>query len=394
MKPRCKHFGICGGCSWQDFSYEQQLQKKLDFVRDTLVREDKVLPKLIKPVVGMAEPWFYRNKAQLPVQRKNGKVIMGYFKPETHVICDMEECFIQHRAITMMAIELKKLLQEYEVSIYDETIKPAAEGELPVDQGLLRHVIIRRGETSKEMMLGFVSNGPKIPKILKVVNQLRKKFPNLVGVSLNHNPVVGNVIMGEENTLLWGRPSIIDQLGKYKFYLGLTSFYQNNSSQAEKAYEKVRDYAALTGKEQVWDLYSGIGTISLWVSSSARYVVGIEEVDDAVQNAAWNAEINKIPNVKFASGKVEKTIDFLSEDPKRLPNVVIMNPPRAGVNSLVLEKLMKLKPHKMIYVSCNPVTLARDLKKLASGGYITRAVQPFDFFPQTQHVENVVLITR
>jgi 23S rRNA (uracil1939-C5)-methyltransferase len=383
-KPRCKHFGICGGCALQNKSYEEQINQKMDFVRDTLKREAKVLPKQVKPVVGMAEPWFYRNKAQLPVHIQHGKYVMGYFRSESHIVCDMEECWIQHRAITMVALQLKKLLAENKISVYDEQTQ----------QGALRHVIIRRGETSKEILLGFVSNIPKIPGLNKVIKEIRKKFPNLVSVVLNYNPTVGNVIMGDENFVLWGRDSIIDQLGKLKFSLGLSSFYQANSLQAEKAYDEVKKLAALSGREQVWDLYCGIGTISMWVCSSARFVLGIEEVEEAVQNAAWNAEMNKIPNVKFASGKVEELIDQLSEDKKRLPNVVIMNPPRSGVKLEVLEKIVNLGPKKIIYVSCNPVTLGRDLRTLIAGGYQVKTVQPYDFFPQTLHIENVVLIEK
>ena len=390
MKPRCKHFGVCGGCSTQNLSYDQQLQKKLDHVRDELKNGAGIAPKMIKPVIGMAEPWFYRNKASLPVQRRNGKVVLGYFEPESHRVCDMEECFIQHKAITMMALELKKLMQEYDISIYDENAENQAAGKA----GLVRHVIIRRGNTSKQMLLGFVSRETKIPNINKVIRKLGMKFPNLVGVVLNHNTVVGNVIMGEENLTLWGYPQLTDQMGKLKFAVGLSSFYQTNSAQAEKAYDKVKDFARLTGKEKVWDIYCGIGTISLWIASSARYVVGIEEVQEAVQNAAWNADSNQIPNVKFAAGRAEEVIDELMEDKKRLPQVVIVNPPRAGLSSSVLHKILEIGPDRLIYVSCNPATLARDLRQMTQGRYQVMSVQPYDFFPQTSHVENVVLIKK
>lgn len=394
VKPRCPYFGACGGCQLQDIPYEDQLTLKARSVRERM-DEQGLAGIEIKPTLGMDDPWFYRNKMQFPIRAQNNRLQMGYFKQRTHEVVNIKECYIQDPFLTEIAQIARKIFEERGLSAYDEK----------TGHGLLRHFIGRSGLRTNEILLGIVVNGKGLPAGYTVAGEIKKqerlmvrlakrhedypelkKKPHIVGIVQNANTNRGNLILGRRNTKLLGSSFMREKLGRYNFRVHLPSFFQVNPVMAEKLYDLVEKYAGLAGGETVVDAYAGIGTIAFWLAGKAGTVIGIEEREEAVKDANENIRLNSLTNITMKAGLIEKVFP-------KVADVVILDPPRGGCSERALESVVRSGARKVVYVSCNPETLARDLKALG-GHYKTEVAQPVDMFPQTSHVEVVVKLSR
>ncbi len=381
-EPRCPVYKICGGCQIQHISYETQLEYKRQQVVDHFARIGG-MEVSIRPVLGMEEPWRYRNKAQVPFGVQKGKVAAGFYAPRTHQIVDMDACLIQHELNDQVIRKVKKLAQRLKTPIYDEQ----------KHRGILRHVMVRTGFYTGELMIVLVTNGRKIPHREKWIEELRREFPRLKSLMQNIHHKQSNVVLGPENQVLWGRKVIYDRIGDVTFAISPHSFFQINPVQTRVLYDQVAKYAALTGNETVIDAYCGIGTIALYLARHANRVYGVEIVGAAIRDAKRNAEINRMDHVTFEAGAAEEVMPRWYNE-GIWPDVVVVDPPRKGCDPVLLDTVASMNPGRIVYVSCNSSTLARDAKYLAELGYRVREVQPVDMFPQTGHVECVVLITK
>lgn len=381
ITPICEHYDDCGGCQLQHINYEQQLVIKRNIVIDAL-RRIGGLDVPVHPALGMAEPWQYRNKAQVPVAM-DGTLKAGFYEKRTHKIVDLDCCHIQHPSNDLVVHAVRAILKKLAIPIYDEKNHT----------GLIRHIVARTSFSTGEILVILVTNGRKLPRQNDVVEAIRKNVDKVTGIVQNINMKQANVILGNEDILLWGKSYLQESLDGLSFHVSPRSFFQVNTLQTDALYAKVREYAALTGQETVYDLYCGIGTISLYLSRYAGKVIGVELVNAAVKDARKNAELNGITNVEFHKGAAEQLV------PERLKkgakaDVVIVDPPRKGCDERLLAAMVSMKTFRIVYVSCNPATLARDLKYLTGKGYTVTEVQPVDMFPHTSHVETVVLIER
>jgi len=382
VEPLCPYADKCGGCSLQHLSYEGQLKYKTQKVKDNLERIGKVYTR-VHDTIGMEKPQRYRNKAQFPVGMVEGKAaVTGFYAPRSHDIVPVESCMIQDEVSDYIARTIRNWIKKYNVSVYDEK----------AGKGLIRHIVTRVGFKTGEVMVILVVNGKHIPYKEQLIDALKKEINGLKSVVLNINTKRTNVIMGEDNITIYGSDNIIDYIKDIKFEISPLSFFQVNPVQTEVLYGKALEYADLKGDETVIDVYCGIGTISLFAAQKAAFVYGIEAVHQAVEDAKRNAYINGIKNVEFISGDAEKVMPELVDKGVKA-DVVIIDPPRKGCDTSVLEAVIKMNPKKIVYVSCNPSTLARDLRYLEDNGYKTMEVQPVDMFPYTYHVESVCLIT-
>lgn len=386
VKPKCEIADKCGGCTLQHLKYEKQLEFKQKKVIDCLERIGgfDLSSVELKPIIGMEDPYYYRNKAQLPVgKNKEGQVLMGFYAKRTHSIINMEKCYIQSDINDDIFRVVGNFIKKYNISIYDEK----------THEGLLRHIITRVGFTTKELMVCLVINGRNLPKEDKLIKELTK-IPGMTNISLNYNYENTNVIMGEEVKTIWGKDFITDYIGDIKYQISPSSFYQVNPIQTKVLYEIALEYAELTGKETIWDLYCGIGTISLFMARKAKQVYGVEIVEDAVFDARKNAKINNIENAQFFVGAAEEVLPRKHKEDSLYADVIVVDPPRKGCDESLLDTIVEMKPEKVVYVSCDPATLARDLKYLSEIGYKLVKVQPVDQFPHTVHVELVALMSR
>lgn len=406
VEPKCRFYRQCGGCQIQPMSYERQLQFKEDKVRNNLQRiggfDAVLLEKVMEPIIGMEEPWHYRNKAQFPIgYDREGRLITGFYAGRTHDIIANTDCALGVTENQAILETILAYMKEYQVSAYRET----------TGKGLVRHVLIRTGFQSGQIMVCLVINGSKLPKEDKLVEKLlaisfaEKGEPKRIeSISVSINTEKTNVIMGKEIRVLWGKERIQDTLGGIQFSISPLSFYQVNPVQTEKLYGLALEYAGLTGKETVWDLYCGIGTISLFMAKKAKQVYGVEIIPQAIEDARENACNNHITNAQFYVGKAEEVLpEFYekasaskdaSETEKLHPDVIVVDPPRKGCDEKCLETMLAMCPERIVYVSCDSATLARDLKILCEGGYELKRVKPVDQFGQTVHVETVVLMSR
>jgi 23S rRNA (uracil1939-C5)-methyltransferase len=384
MDPSCPIYHQCGGCHLQHVSYEAQLVHKRQIVVDALERIGKLSHVLVHPTIGMKEPWKYRNKSQVPVSLVNGHVVAGFYAPRTHEIIDMEGCPIQHPYADDILKTVKQAIAELGVVPYDEI----------GHKGLIRHIVSRIGFFTGETMVVLVTNGRHLPKKDRLIERLRREIPHLVSIVQNINTAKTNVIFGQESITLWGKDTITDYIGDIQFEISPRSFFQVNPVQTRVLYEKALEYAQLTGVEEVIDAYCGIGTISLFLAKKARHVYGVEVIPEAIEDAKKNAERNGISNVDFIVGKAEEVIPFLYKDKGVSADIVVVDPPRKGCDEALLQTIATMRPVRVVYVSCNPSTLARDLRYLEDHGYQTLEVQPVDMFPQTYHVEAVASIVR
>ena len=383
IEPQCAIYDTCGGCQLQHLNYEGQLEVKHQQVVDAVQRIGKQADVVIHPTLGAEHPWHYRNKMQFPIGRKGNDVIIGCYAQGTHAIVDTENCVIQHEANNLVANAVRGVIRRLNITTYDETTR----------QGVLRHVIGRVGIASGEIMVVLVTSTEILPKQEKVVEELRRNIPGVVSIIQNINPNHTNVIMGKRTLKLWGKSTIVDKMGEFSFNISARSFFQVNTKQAEVLYNKAVEYANLTGKETVIDAYCGTGTISLFLAKKAKKVYGIEIVEAAVKDAIKNAENNKIENTEFIVGDAIEVLPNLSEKGIQ-PDVIVVDPPRAGCEKQVLESFANMNPTRIVYVSCNPASLARDIGVLAELGYVAKEIQPVDMFGATSHVESVALIQR
>lgn len=390
ITPPCESASTCGGCQIQNIKYEAQLEFKENKVRNNLIRlgkfSEEQVAAVMEPIVGMDDPYRYRNKAQFPFGLdNNGKTITGFYAGRTHAIIPTEDCLIGIE-------ENKDILEVILTYMKKNGVKPYNE---QTREGLIRHVLIRKGFTTDQLMVCPVINGDKMPAINQLVANLQK-IPGMTSISYSINKENTNVIMGREVKTIFGPGYIEDYIGDIKFQISPSSFYQVNPVQTKKLYDCALDYADLKGSETVWDLYCGIGTISLFLSQKAKQVYGIEIVEDAIIDAKNNAKINGIENAEFYVGKVEEVLpkmwisDKKSIDGVKKGDVIMLDPPRKGCDPRCLETILDMKPDKIVYVSCDSATLARDLEILCEKDYKLEKARCYDMFPHTVHVETVV----
>ena len=372
----------CGGCQLQHMTYEAQLRYKTQQVKDALERIGGFKGIEVKDTLGMGKPWNYRNKAQFPVGF-DGDVKVGFYRSGTHEIVDTDNCLIQDETNVQIVKIIKDYIKEYKISIYDEE----------KNQGLIRHIVTRKGFTTGEVMIIIVANGDKLPNIAELAKAFKEKVTGFKSLILNVNKQRTNVILGNSNRVIYGTDYIFDYIGDFKFKISPHSFFQVNPEQTKVLYGKALEFAGLTGGEIVIDAYCGIGTISLFLSQKAKKVYGVEIVAPAIDNAKENAALNNVENVEFLLGESETVIPELYKQGIKA-DVLVVDPPRKGCDEKLLETIVKMQPERVVYVSCNPATLARDLKYLGENGYEIREVQPVDMFPWTVHVECVCLLVR
>ncbi len=407
----CAIYDQCGGCQIQHMSYEAQLSWKRQHVVDVLERIGKlsvatessehtaevladsadgnadrmsrVQGVVVHPTLGMSEPWRYRNKAQVPIGVTEGGLVGGFYARGSHRIVDMNTCLIQDERNDEVVARVKEIGRMLGISAYNEE----------TGRGLLRHVVVKTAFRTGEMMLVLVTNGRDIPHADAWIGSIREHIPHVASICQNVNTKRTNVIFGDETRVLWGRDVIYDYIGNVQFAISARSFYQVNPVQTEVLYSKTVEYAGLTGKETVIDAYCGIGTISLFLAQHADQVYGVEIVKEAIDDARSNALLNEMHNVKFEVGASEDVIPAWKEQ-GITADVIVVDPPRKGCDPRLLDTILEMKPARVVYVSCNPSTLARDLRILEDGGYSTVEVQPVDMFPHTVHVESVALLVR
>lgn len=379
-EPSCDVYGQCGGCRLQHVSYEGQKAMKQQKVKDCISRLAKDDATKVLPTMGMENPWAYRNKMQMPVGGTKGQIEMGFYASESHDIVSCMDCGIQKEENNIVAKACYEIATAYGVAPYDEK----------TGEGVLRHVI-SRVTNDGEIMIILVTATKTLPHADRWVEALQEKVPHLVSIVQNYNPAKTNVIMGRDNTFLWGTKQIKDSIGNLTFSLSPHSFFQVNPEQTEALYNTALAYANLTGEETVIDAYCGTGTISLFLAQKAKRVIGIEIVEPAVEDARKNAQANGITNAEFIAGDAAQIMPHLEKDHVD-PDVIVFDPIRAGCKPAVLEAALAMKPKRMVYVSCNPASMARDIVILREGGYELQKVQPVDMFPMTAHVECVALL--
>ena len=387
--PSCPVARQCGGCQLQAMSYEEQLKFKERKVMNNLIRIGKFAEDEIHmlPIMGMEEPWRYRNKAQFPFGKdKDGNVIAGFYAGRTHAIVEAEDCLLGVEENREILDIVKQFMKEMKIEPYDELSH----------KGLVRHVLIRKGFKTGEIMVCLVINGNKLPGKERLVEMLTgvDGIKGMTSISYSVNQEKTNVIMGKEIVNLYGPGYITDYIGNVKYQISPLSFYQVNPVQTERLYGTALEYAGLTGNEIVWDLYCGIGTISLFLAQKAKKVYGVEIVPQAIEDARRNAEINGIHNAEFFVGKAEEVLPERFEKNHVHADVIVVDPPRKGCDAVCLDTILKMRPERVVYVSCDSATLARDLRYLADGGYVVERGRCCDMFPGTVHCETVVLLSQ
>ena len=402
VTPRCAVAGRCGGCQMQHLSYEKQLAHKADKVKNCLQRigglPEELLERIMEPIVGMNEPFHYRNKAQYPVGTdKEGKPVMGFYAGHSHNIIDCTDCAIQEPVNAVILPVVKKFMEEFSIPAYDEE----------KGSGLLRHVLTRVGFHTKEVMVCLIINGRKLPKAEVLCERVKKAVESfassdgncgyiLKSFCLNVNKEKTNVILGNEIIPVYGETYITDYIGDIKYQISPLSFYQVNPEQTVKLYNKALEYAGLHGDEVVWDLYCGIGTISLFLAQKAKQVYGVEIVPQAIEDAKKNAALNQMTNAEFFVGAAEDVMPakYRESGGSMRADVICVDPPRKGCEESLLDTIVAMEPKRIVYVSCDPATLARDVKYLGEKGYTATKVCPVDQFAHTGHVETVCCLDK
>ncbi|MDE6567080.1 MAG: 23S rRNA (uracil(1939)-C(5))-methyltransferase RlmD [Lachnospiraceae bacterium] len=423
VEPVCPVARQCGGCQLQHCSYERQLQWKQEKIMNCLRRiggldvqlpeeaEENVSvlgqqlkeknesgytesgtgdgPVIMEPILGMKEPYHYRNKAQFPVgYDRDGKLVAGFYAGRTHQVIPQTDCLIQHSCNHIILDTILAFMEQYQISAYQEEIHV----------GLVRHILIRVGKATGQVMVCLIINGKEIPHVEELIRRLQecKIEGNITSICLNRNEDRTNRILGDEIVPLYGQTYIEDCIGDIRYRISPLSFYQVNPEQTVRLYETALEYADLQGGETVWDLYCGIGTISLFLSQKADRVCGVEIVPQAVENARENARLNQIINVEFYTGAAEEVVpdQYEKSGGELHAEVVVVDPPRKGCDAKLLETVVQREPEKIVYISCDPATLARDLKYLCGQGYTLKRVRGCDMFGMSYHVETVVLLTK
>ena len=366
----------CGGCQIQELDYNKQLELKTNEVKQVISRIGKLENVEIHETIGMQSPCRYRNKAQFPIQNINGSTAIGFYKKKSHDVIPTDMCVIQHDINDKIIKIIKTYIQAYNVSIYNET----------THTGVLRHLVTKVGFTTNEVMVVLVANGTNLPHLNELASVLKENILGFKTLVLKVNKAKTNVILGKENKVIYGNGKINDYIGDLVFEISPLSFFQVNPVQTEVLYNKALEYAELKENDTVFDIYCGIGSISLFLAQKATKVYGIEIVEDAIKDAKINAKLNNLNNVEFYVGKAEEVVPKMYSEGKTA-NVVVVDPPRKGCDEKVLDTIVSMKPDRVVYVSCNPSTLARDLAYLDERGYKCVEIQPVDMFPHTMHVE-------
>ena len=376
VEPRCPIYKDCGGCQLQHLSYEAQLKWKRRQIVDAVTRIGKIdVP--VSETIGMADAWHYRNKMQFPVGKVKGEVKIGCFAKSSHQIIDTNSCLIQRPANDLILAAARKVINKFNISVYNEDRH----------RGTIRHIMGRAG--ADETMLVLVTSKENLPNEKSIVLALRSELPNITSIQQNIQTYHNNVVLGRDSKILYGKRSIKDRIGDLEFNISARSFFQVNTKQAEKLYQTALDFADLKGHETVIDAFCGTGTITLFLAKRARRVIGIEIVSPSIADAKLNARINNIRNAEFIVGDATAVMPKL----RVRPDVIVLDPPRAGCDQKLLAAVAHMRPAKVVYVSCNPATLARDLNIMETTGYKTKIIQPVDMFPFTSHVESVALLT-
>ena len=379
----CDTYKRCGGCNLRHIKYKDTLKLKRNIVQN-LVNKTLKTKIEVKDTIGMENPYNYRNKAQYPIGvNKDGKAIIGVFANRTHEVIEFDNCFIQNKESQEIAKFICDFVNQKNISVYNEKI----------GKGILRHIVIKIGLKTDKIMCILVINGKNFKEEKELVDDLVSKFPKIKTIIKNINTKNTNVILGNENVNLYGDGYICDKLGDYTFKISPLSFYQINPVQTEKLYNLAIEGASLTGKEIVFDLYCGIGTIGIYMAKHAKKVYGIEIVEQAIEDAKENCKINNIENAEYYAGDTQKLLTDLINNKDIKPDVIVVDPPRKGLDNVTIENIINIKPKKVIYISCNPATLTRDLSKLEET-YDIKSIQPVDMFPFTSHVENVALLVK
>lgn len=386
-EPKCAYYRQCGGCQIQALSYEKQLEFKQNKVRNNLIRIGKFeasdIDSIMEPIVGMEEPYYYRNKAQFPFGTdKEGRIITGFYAGRTHSIIANTDCCLGEKQNEIILKTIIEYMEENHVTAYNEE----------TGKGLIRHALIRIGHKTREVMVCIIINGKKLPAEQILIEKLCK-LEGMTSISVSVNTEKTNVIMGKEIRTIWGKDTITDYIGTIKFQISPLSFYQVNSIQTEKLYGLALEYADLQGAETVWDLYCGIGTISLFLSQKAKQVYGVEIIPQAIEDAKKNAKINEITNAEFYVGKAEEVLPQKFEEEGIYADVIVVDPPRKGCDEKCLQTMLQMKPEKIVYVSCDSATLARDLAILCEKDYKLEKVRAVDQFGHTVHTEVVIMMT-
>lgn len=382
VKPDCPVFQQCGGCAWRHITYEAECHLKEQQVADALSRIGH-LTITPQPILAADETDGYRNKAQFPVGGTAQSLKIGFFAPRSHRIVDCRACRLQPPAFEGALRAFSCWIADHNVSIYNEE----------TGKGLLRHIYLRQAQATGEVMACAVVNGNEIPAPERLVGELLREVPALKSLILNMNLARTNVVLGPRCKTLWGEDGIVDELCGLRFFISPLSFYQVNRSQAERLYQKAAEYAALTGRETLLDLYCGAGTIGLTMAGKAKQVIGVEVVPQAVEDAKRNAALNGITNARFFCGDAAAAARQLVQEGVQ-PDVIVIDPPRKGCEAQLIGTIVQMAPERVVYVSCDPATLARDLKRFEEKGYVAREVTPVDLFPRTGHVETVALLVQ
>ncbi len=386
-KPICPKYSECGGCNIMHMTYKGQLSFKEQMVKDTLKKLGGFDNLEIEPIEGMSgKNLYYRNKVQVPVGCVKNKTICGFYKRETHDIIPLDECFIQTNYSTEIVKFTKNVLCEFGATGYNEK----------VDKGDLRHILVRKNHSETEYMIVLIVkslNFMKESDLNNAISKIVKRYPNVVSFILNLNDKKGNTILGEKCVAVYGKDHITDELCGFKFNIGAKSFYQVNHDQCEKLYNIAIEKAKLSKDDVVIDAYCGIGTIGIIASKRVKHVYGVEIVDEAIKNAKNNAKINNVLNTTFVCNKAEEQIVKWMENEVK-PNVIFVDPPRKGCDKKFIDTIVVMNIKKVVYISCDPSTLARDARILVDNGYKIKFVKPVDLFPCTSHVENIMILEK
>ena len=384
VTPKCSLSGICGGCQIMHMDYQKQLEIKEDQIRQNLIRIGKIEAPNLLPIIGMENPYNYRNKAQFPLEiDKNGNLNIGFYKKFSHDVVPFETCHIQDPVNDKILEVMKTFILQNKISVYDEV----------ADKGNLKRIVTKVGFKTGEIMVVVVTKEKKLKNEALLVEMLKEAVPNLTTVVQNINPKKTNVILGTENKVLYGEGIIKDKLHELVFEISPNSFYQVNPVQTDVLYSKALEFADIDETKTVFDVYCGIGTISLFLAQKAKSVIGVEIVPQAIEDAKRNAKLNNLDNTEFICGKAEEVIPKLYKEGK-IADVVVVDPPRKGCEEIVLKTIAEMNVEKIVYVSCNPSTLARDIEILSHYGYKLDKAQGVDLFAHSMHVETVALLQR
>ena len=380
VAPPCPIYEECGGCQLQHLSYEGQLKEKKDIIRQAFERFTKInLDKLqFHDTIGMENPWNYRNKSQLQVGQEKGKVIAGLYGANSHKLIDLKDCAVQHPQTNKVTDVVKQLVGDLRIPVYDERKR----------SGVIRTIVTRVGFETGEYQVVLVTKEKKIPKGDLLVEEIKRRLPDVTSIVQNINPKKTSLIFGDETHTLFGKEKIEEKMSEFSFNLSPRAFFQLNPVQTIELYDAAKKAANLTGNEKVVDAYCGVGTIGLWLASGAAELRGMDVIEESIQDAKKNAEAHGVNHAHYVTGKAEEWLPKWEKEGWR-PDVVVVDPPRTGLDRIFIETLLRIKPKRIVYVSCNPSTLAKNINDLAKGGFNLVSLQPVDMFPQTSQVECV-----